>query len=58
MPRRSYAGLTASHVGAIVETCEVCPSVANKVLSPFGLDTKATVFRRKILPPDQASQQD
>ncbi len=59
MPRRSYAGLTTSDVGAIVEYLRsLPPPITNKVPSLFGLDTRATVFRMKILPPDRASQQD
>ena len=56
MPWRSYAALTTSDVQAIVEYLRSLPPVTNKVPGPFGLDAKATVFRMKILPPDQASQ--
>jgi mono/diheme cytochrome c family protein len=58
MPWRSYAGLTTSDAQAIVEYLRSLPPVTNKVPGPFGLDTKATVFRMKMLPPDEASQHD
>jgi mono/diheme cytochrome c family protein len=58
MPWRSYAGLTKSDAQAIVEYVRSLPPVTNKVPGPFGLETKATVFRMKIFPPDQASQHD
>jgi len=58
MPWRSYSGLTTSDAQAIVEYLRSLPPVTNKVPGPFGLDAKATVFRMKMLPPDQASQHD
>jgi len=57
MPWRAYAGLRTSDAAAIVEYLRSLPPVSNKVPGPLGLDEKATVFRMKILPPDQAAQQ-
>src|SRR5262252_2253798 len=54
MPWRAYAGLTKSDAAAIVEYLRSLPPVINKVPGPLGLDDKATVFRMRILPPDQA----
>jgi mono/diheme cytochrome c family protein len=56
MPWRSYTGLTTSDAQAIVEYLRSLPAVTNKVPGPFGLNTKATVFRMKVLPPDQIGQ--
>jgi len=56
MPWRAYTGLTKSDSAAIVEYLRSLPPVTNKVLGPLGLDEKATVFRMKILPPDQTGQ--
>src|SRR5262245_62203591 len=57
MPWRAYAGLTKSDAVAIVEYLRSLPPVTNKVPGPLGLNEKAAVFRMKILPPDQAAQQ-
>jgi mono/diheme cytochrome c family protein len=57
MPWRAYAGLRKSDAAAIVEYLRSLPPVTNKVPGPLGLNEKATVFRMKILPPDQAAQQ-
>jgi mono/diheme cytochrome c family protein len=56
MPWRAYAGLTKSDAAAIVDYLRSLPPVTNKVPGPLGLNEKATVFRMKILPPDQARQ--
>src|SRR5262249_36809738 len=56
MPWRAYAGLTKSDAAAIVDYLRSLPPVTNKVPGPLGLNEKATVFRMKILPPDQAGQ--
>lgn len=56
MPWRAYAGLTKSDAAAIVDYLRSLPPVTNKVPGPLGLTEKATVFRMKILPPDQARQ--
>jgi mono/diheme cytochrome c family protein len=53
---RAYTGLTKSDSAAIVEYLRSLPPVINKVPGPLGLDEKATVFRMRILPPDQAGQ--
>jgi len=57
MPWRAYAGLTKSDAAAIVDYLRSLPPVTNKVPGPLGLNENATVFRMKILPPGQASQQ-
>jgi mono/diheme cytochrome c family protein len=56
MPWRAYAGLTKSDAAAIVDYLRSLLPVTNKVPGPLGLTEKATVFRMKILPPDQAHQ--
>jgi len=56
MPWRAYAGLTKSDAAAIVAFLRSLPPVTNKVPGPLGLNENATVFRMKILPPDQATQ--
>ena len=56
MPWRAYAGLRKSDAAAIVEYLRNLPPVTNKVPGPLGLNEKTTVFRMKILPPDQAAQ--
>jgi hypothetical protein len=56
MPWRAYAGLTKSDAAAIVAFLRSLPPVTNKVPGPLGLNEKASVFRMKILPPDQATQ--
>jgi hypothetical protein len=56
MPWRAYAGLTKSDAAAIVDYLRSLPPVTNKAPGPLGLNEKATVFRMKILPPEQARQ--
>src|SRR5262252_7401927 len=56
MPWRAYAGLTKPDVNAIVEFLRSLPPVGNKVPGPLGLDEGPTVFRMKMLPPDQGAQ--
>lgn len=57
MPWRAYAGLTQSDVAAVVEYLKNLPPIKYKVPGPFGVDEKPTIFRMKILPPDDAGQQ-
>ena len=56
MPWRAYAGLTKSDATAIVEFLRSLRPVGNKVPGPLGLDQGPTVFRMKMLPPDQGAQ--
>lgn len=56
MPWRTYAGLKKSDAAAIVEYLRSLAPVSNKVPGPFGLDEKPAIFRMKILPPDNPSQ--
>ena len=58
MPWRAFAALTKSDVGAIVDYLESLPPVSHKVPGPFGPNVKPTVFRMKVLPPDDTSQHD
>src|SRR5215472_16610258 len=57
MPWRAYAGLTKSDAAAIVQYLRSLPPVINKVPGPLGLNEKASVFRMRMVPPDQATQQ-
>jgi len=57
MPWRAYAGLTKSDAAAIVEYLRSLPPVINKVPGPLGLNEKASVSRMRMVPPDQATQQ-
>ena len=57
MPWRAYAGLKKSDAAAIVAYLRSLPPVTNKVPGPLGLNEKATVFRMKVAPPDQAAHQ-
>jgi hypothetical protein len=58
MPWRALAALTKSDVGAIVDYLESLLPVSHKAPGPFGPNVKPTVFRMKVLPPDDTSQHD
>jgi len=52
MPWRAYAGMTRSDVAAVVAYLKSLPPVSHKVPGPFGVDEKAPIPRRKLLPPE------